>query len=156
MKYEIEGKYFEDWKVGEEFETGRRTLTETDVIIFAGLSGDYNPLYMNEEFAKKTVFGTRVVHESLVHSVAVGLINQTTYFDGTLVAQKGYKNIVFKKDVVNGDTIYAKVKVLEKNDVEKADEGEIVFNEEVTNQRGEICSERIRILLIKKRNLTNL
>ena len=59
MKYQIEGKYFEDWKVGEEFETGHRTLTEADVVIFAGLSGDYNPLYMNEEFAKKTAFGTR-------------------------------------------------------------------------------------------------
>ena len=105
---------------------------------------------------KKQPLALDMADESLVHSISVGLINQTTYFDGTLMAQKGYKNIVFKKGVVNGDTIYAKVKVVEKNDMKKTDKGEIVFNEEVTNQRGEVCSGDTLIRLIKKRNLTNV
>lgn len=151
MKYEMKGKYFEDWKLGEEFETGRRTVTETDIVIFAGLSGDYNPLHTNEEFAKKTVFGTRVAHGFLVHSISIGLINQTTFFDGTVVAQKGHKNVVFTKGVVSGDTIYAKVKIAEKKDAGQSDKGEIVFEVDVINQRGEVCSKSTRTLLIKKR-----
>ena len=155
MKYEMRGKYFEDWTLGEEFETGRRTVTEADIVIFAGVSGDYNPLHTNEEFAKKTVFGTRVAHGFLVHSISIGLINQTTYFDGTVVAQKGHKNVVFTKGVVNGDTIYAKVKIVEKNDMGKSDRGEIVFDVDVINQRGEVCSKSTRTLLMKKRGQGN-
>jgi acyl dehydratase len=60
MKQQTHGEYFEDWQVGEEFETAHRTMREADIVIFAGLSGDYNPLHTNEEFAKSTVFGTRV------------------------------------------------------------------------------------------------
>ena len=151
MKYQIEGKYFEDWGVGDEFETGRRTITETDIVLFAGLSGDYNPLHTNEEFAKTTIFGNRVAHGFLVHSISVGLINQTKFFDGMVVAQKGHKNVVFTKGVVAGDTIYAKVKVAEKNDVGKPDRGEVVFDVEVINQRGEVCSKSTRVLLIRKK-----
>jgi acyl dehydratase len=151
MKYETQGRYFEDWQVGEEFETSRRTITEADIVIFAGLSGDYNPLHTNEEFAKKTVFGTRVAHGFLVHSISIGLINQTTLFDGTVVAQKGHKNIVFTKGVVSGDTIYVKVKVVEKNNQGKPDRGEVVFDVEVINQKEEICSKSTRTLLIKKK-----
>lgn len=54
--YSIRGKFFEDWKVGDEIETGARTVTETDIVLFAGLSGDHNPLHTDEEFAKKSVF----------------------------------------------------------------------------------------------------
>lgn len=152
MKYEMRGRYFEDWKVDEVFETAHRTVTETDIVIYAGLSGDYNPLHTNEEFAKKTVFGTRVAHGFLVHSISIGLINQSTYFDGTVVYQKGHKNIIFTKGVVSGDTIYAKVKVIEKNDTGKPDRGEIVFDVEVLNQKGEVCSKSTRTLLMKKKD----
>lgn len=151
MKYQIQGKYFEDWEVGDEFETGRRTVTEADIVLFAGLSGDYNPLHTNEEFAKKTLFGTRVAHGFLVHSISIGLINQTTFFNGTVMAQKGHRNVIFTKGVVAGDTIYAKVKIAEKNDMGKSDRGELVFDVEVINQRGEVCSKSTRILLIKKK-----
>lgn len=155
MKYQTHGKYFENWQVGEEFETGRRTMTEADIVIFAGLSGDYNPLHTNEEFAKSTVFGTRVAHGFLVHSISIGLINQTTLFDGTVVAQKGHKNIVFTKGVLAGDTIYAKVKVVEKSDQGKSDRGEVVFDVEIINQNEEICSKSTRTLLIKKKDQKN-
>jgi acyl dehydratase len=151
MKYQTRGKYFEEWQVGEEFETGHRTVTEADIVIYAGLSGDYNPLHTNEEFAKKPVFGTRVAHGFLVHSISIGLINQTTFFDGTVVAQKGHKNIVFTKGVVAGDTIHAKEKIVEKNDMGKTDRGELVFDVEVINHRDEVCSKSTRTLLIKKR-----
>jgi acyl dehydratase len=151
MVYQPRGKYFEEWKVGEEFETGRRTVTETDIVLFAGLSGDYNPLHTNEEFAKTTVFGTRVAHGFLVHSISVGLINQAGYHDGTVAAQKGHRNVVFTKGVVAGDTIFAKVRVAEINDKGNPNWGEVVYDVEVINQRDEVCSKSTRVLLLKKK-----
>lgn len=155
MKYQIQGKYFEDWKVGEEFETARRTVTETDIVLFTGLSGDFNPLHTNEEFAKKSVFGTRVAHGFLIHSISIGLINQTNQFDGTLIAQKVHKNIVFTKGIVSGNTIYAKVMVLEKNDNGKHDSGEVVLDVAVIDERGEVCSKSTRTLVIRKNRQGN-
>ncbi|MGA2463799.1 MAG: MaoC/PaaZ C-terminal domain-containing protein [Thermodesulfobacteriota bacterium] len=154
MQYKIQGKYFEDWKVGDKFETSRRTITEADAVFFVGLSGDYNLLYTNEEFAKRTVFGTRIPHEFLVYSISSGLMNTTTYFDGTLISQKSHKNVEFAETVFNEDTIYAKVKVLEKNDMGKPDLGEIVFDVEIINQKGEVCIKGNRSYLIKKRKQT--
>ena len=100
-------------------------------------------------------FGTRVAHGFLVHSISIGLINQTTFFDGTVMAQKGHKNIVFTKGVVAGDTVYAKVKVAGKNDMGKPDRGELVFDVEIINQKNEVCSKSTRTLLIKRRNQTH-
>jgi len=154
MQYKIQGKYFDDWKVGDKFETSRRTITEADAGFFVGLSGDYNLLYTNEEFAKRTVFGTRIPHEFLVYSISSGLMNTTTYFDGTLISQKSHKNVEFLETVFNEDTIYAKVKVLEKNDMGKPDLGEIVFDVEIINQKGEVCIKGNRSYLIKKRKQT--
>lgn len=155
MRYKIEGRYFEDWKVGDEFETSRRTITEADTVFFVGLSGNYNPLYTNEEFAKRTVFGTRVVPEILVYSISSGLMNTTTYFDGIIVSQKNHKNVVFEKDVYPEDTIYAKARVLERNHTDKPDTGEILFEVEIINQKGEVCIKGNRTYSIKKRKQTN-
>jgi len=152
MRYKIQGKYFEDWEVGEEFETSRRTITEADGAFFIGLSGDYNPLYIDEEFAKTTDLGTRPPHEFLVYSISSGLINTTTFFDGTLISQKCYK-VEFLKRILNEDTLYAKVKVLEKNNLGKPDLGEVVFDTAILNQNDEVCIKGKRTYLIKKRKL---
>jgi acyl dehydratase len=151
MHYKIQGKYFEEWNVGEEFETSRRTITEADAVFFVGLSGDYNPLYTNQEFAKRTAFGTRIPHEFLIYSISSGLMNTTTYFDNTLISQKSHKNVEFVKTVLYEDTIYAKGKVLEKNDMRDPDFGEIVFDVKIINQKGEVCINSKRNYLIKKR-----
>ena len=66
---EYRAKYFEEWEIGKVYESTSRTITETDIVIFAGLSGDYNPLHTDEEFAKKSIFGTRVAHGFLVLSI---------------------------------------------------------------------------------------
>jgi len=151
MRYKNQGKYFEDWNVGDEFETNRRTITEADSAFFIGLSGDFNPLYTNEEFARKTVFGTRVPHQFLVYSISSGLMNTTTYFDSTLISQKSHTDVEFLQTVLNEDTIYAKAKVLKKNDAAKSNLGEIVFHVEVLNQGDQVCIKGDRSYLIKKR-----
>ena len=69
---ELRGKYFEDWEIGKAYESASRTITETDIVNFAGLSGDYNPLHTDEEFAKSNLFGTRVPHGLLILSISSG------------------------------------------------------------------------------------
>ena len=67
------GRYLDEFEVGEEFTTHARTLTETDVVNFAGVSGDFNPLHMDAEYARGTRFGQRVPHGQLVFVVSLGL-----------------------------------------------------------------------------------
>jgi acyl dehydratase len=63
----MRGLYWEQWDVSAEFESPARTVTEADIVMFAGLSGDYNPLHVNEEYCKQTQFGTRIAHGPLIY-----------------------------------------------------------------------------------------
>jgi len=147
----VKGKYFEDWTIGEEFETGSRTVTETDIVIYAGLSGDFNPLHVNEEFAKRSVFGTRVAHGFLVYSISIGLINQTGYFNGTVMAQLGHNDITFSKGVVAGDTVKVKCKITGLRETENKERGIITFDAAIVNQKEDIVAKSERILMIRRR-----
>ena len=80
------GMFWEEWEIGAEFQTASRTITEADVVNFAGISGDYNPLHIDEEFCKQTQFGTRIAHGPLVYSIAAGLLFQLLLYDDTLIA----------------------------------------------------------------------
>jgi acyl dehydratase len=151
MLYTAKGKFFEDWRIGVEFETGSRTISETDIVIFAGLSGDFNPLHINEEFAKKSVFGTRVAHGFLIHSISIGLINQTGYFDGTVMAQLGHNNISFLKGVIPGDTVKVKCKIIELRETSNRERGIITFEAVIVNQKDDVVAKSERVLMIKRR-----
>src|SRR3989337_3152577 len=119
----MRGMYWEEWEVGAEFESPARTVTEADIALFAGLSGDYNPLHVNEEYCKTTVFGGRIAHGPLVYAIAAGLRFQLPLYDDTLIAFLGFENLKFTKPVKPGDTIRARIKVLEKRETSNADRG---------------------------------
>ena len=72
---EAKGKKYDQWVIGETYETARRTVTETDIIIFAGISGDFNPLHTDLEFAKTTPYKTRIAHGALILSISTGLVD---------------------------------------------------------------------------------
>ena len=147
------GLFFEQWKVGDSYATAARTVTETDVVMFAGISGDYNPLHTNEEFCKTTQFGTRVAHGPLVYAIAAGLLFQMHLYDDTLIAFLGFENLRFTKPVKIGDTIHAKVTVLETTESSsKPDRGVMKRKLEVVNQRGEVVQEGVQAFLLKKQN----
>lgn len=147
------GLFFEQWKVGDSYTTAARTVTETDVVMFAGISGDYNPLHTNEEFCKTTQFGTRVAHGPLVYAIAAGLLFQMHLYDDTLIAFLGFENLRFTKPVKIGDTIHAKVTVLETTESSsKPDRGVMKRKLEVVNQRGEVVQEGVQAFLLKKQN----
>jgi acyl dehydratase len=145
------GLYWEEWEVGKSFETAARTVTETDVVNFAGISGDYNPLHINEEYCKKTQFGTRIAHGPLVYAIAAGLLFQLHLYDDTLIAFLGFESLKFTKPVKIGDTIYAKVTVTEVTETSKPDRGVMKRQLQVMNQHGEIVQDAIQAFLMKRK-----
>lgn len=146
----MESLYFEDFERGQEFITGSRTITEADVVTFAGLSGDFHPLHTDEEFAKKTIFGGRIAHGLLGLSIASGLINQMGIGEKTVLAFLGL-TWQFKAALKAGDTITVRQKVAEKRDTSKPDRGILRMSVAVINQRGEVVQEGEHTLMIKRR-----
>ncbi|MGZ8266169.1 MAG: MaoC/PaaZ C-terminal domain-containing protein [Burkholderiales bacterium] len=147
----MRGMYWEEWEIGAEFESPARTVTEADIVQFAGLSGDYNPLHINEEYCKTTIFGTRIAHGPLVYAIAAGLIFQLHLYDDTLIAFLGFEDLRFTKPVKPGDTIHARVKVLEKHETSKPDRGVMKRELQVINQRGEVVQEARQAFLLKRK-----
>jgi acyl dehydratase len=143
--------YWEEWEIGAEFETPARTVTEADIVQFAGLSGDYNPLHIDEEYCKTTIFGGRIAHGPLVYAIAAGLLFQLHLYDDTLIAFLGFEDLRFTKPVKPGDTIHARVKVLEKTETSRADRGVMKRQLQVFNQRGEVVQEGRQAFLLKRR-----
>lgn len=144
------GMYWEEWEIGAEFESSGRTVTETDIVMFAGLSGDYNSLHIDEEFCKKTQFGTRIAHGPLVYAIAAGLLFQLHLYDDTLIAFLGFDSLKFTKPVKAGDTIHARIKVLEKRETSNAERGVMKRQLQVLNQRGEVVQDAIQAFLLKR------
>lgn len=143
--------YWEEWELGAEFESPARTVTEADIVAFAGLSGDYNPLHINEEYCKNTLFGTRIAHGPLVYAIAAGLLFQLHLYDDTLIAFLGFENLKFTKPVKPGDTIRARIKVLEKRETSNPDRGVMKRQLQVLNQRGEVVQEGVQAFLLKRK-----
>jgi acyl dehydratase len=143
--------YWEEWEIGAEFESPARTVTEADIVQFAGLSGDYNPLHVNEEYCKTTMFGGRIAHGPLVYAIAAGLLFQLHLYDDTLIAFLGFEDLRFTKPVKPGDTIHARVKVLERLETSKPDRGVMKRQLLVINQRGEVVQEGRQAFLLKRK-----
>ena len=130
------GYFFEDFEVGALFESQARTVTESDLTRFAGLSGDFNPLHTNAEFGKKTPFGERIAHGVLVVAMATGMANWMGYFEGTTIALVE-QTIRYKGAVKFGDTIRLVMEVIEKKETSKPDRGLVNIAARVFNQRDE-------------------
>lgn len=145
------GLYWEDWEVGRTWETGGRTMTEAAIEQCAGLSGDYNPLHIDAEFAKAGPFGSRVAHGPLIYLFAAGLLFQLHLYDDTLIAFLGFDKLYFTAPVRIGDTLRARIQVTERRETSRPDRGIVQRLLEVRNQRGEVVLEAIQAFLIKRR-----
>ena len=133
------GVYFEDIPVGEEYASPGRTVTEADVVIFAGLSGDYNVLHTDAEHMKASQFGERIAHGLLGLSIQQGLLDRvvTAQVTGPLAAVK-WK---FKGPIKIGDTVHVVARVSDKRSAERAGWGLVTIARRVMNQRGEVVQE---------------
>ena len=149
MAYKFKGKTFDEFNVGDEFTTASRTITEVDVVNFAGLSGDFNPLHTDEEFGKKTPFKGRVAHGMLSVAVATGLANQLGIFEGTTVALLSM--IINYKGIAKfGDTIHLVLKVSEMKETSKGDKGIITFDTIVYNQNDDPIVDGQWVVMVRK------
>jgi monoamine oxidase len=142
-------EYFEDYVVGAQRLTSARTITETDVVIHAGHSGDYFPHHVDAEFARSTPFGQRIAHGTMTFAIGVGLtatqINPAAF-------TYGYDRLRFPKPVFIGDTIHTRVTIKEKKDEpNRPGYGRVVEACEVLNQRDEVVMYCEHILLASKR-----
>jgi acyl dehydratase len=142
------GLYFEEYELGQEFLTHGRTVTESDVVGFAGLSGDFNPLHVDAEFAKESAFGARIAHGLLGLSILSGLGHELGHMTGTAVA---FTNVDwrFKGPIRIGDTLTGRFKVTGKRSLKG--QGLVQFEAEATNQRGEKVQEGHWSILFKKK-----
>lgn len=150
MAYEPQGKYWDDLQVGNVYESAARTITETDVVLFAGLSGDFNPLHTDELFAQTTPFGKRIAHGMLIAGIATGLVNQARLCEGTTIALMGME-LKWVGPVMPGDTIRAKVTVAEQKETKRPDRGVSVLDVTVVNQDGKPCMESRWTLMMARR-----
>lgn len=134
------GLYFEQFEEGLELEMRGRTITETDIVNFAGLSGDYNPMHTNAAFAAATPFGQRVAHGLLGLSVASGLAYQMGFLEGTVIAFTGLE-WKFREPVFIGDTIRAHVKITKRREMKAAGGGFVTFEIKVLNQDNKVTQK---------------
>jgi acyl dehydratase len=144
----IQSKYFEDYQVGSTRETLGRTITETDIVLHAGQSGDFYPHHMDAEWCKGQEFGRRIAHGTLVFTVAVGLsagdVNPEAF-------TYGYDRLRFIKPVFIGDTLHVKVTIKEKRDSPKRpDLGFVIELLEAINQQNEIVMACEHLLMVKR------
>lgn len=143
--------WYEDFEVGSVVTTPARTVLEADIAMFAGLSGDYNPIYTDDEFAKQTEFGQRVAHGLLGLAIASGLSSRTGLLDGTVVAFLGMDEWRFLKPIKIGDTIRLRWTVTEKRLSSKIGRGVMKRKMEIVNQRNEVVQSGAFTTLIRCR-----
>jgi 3-hydroxybutyryl-CoA dehydratase len=144
------GKYFEDFEIGEESITAGRTVTETDIVNFAGITGDWNEIHTNKELAERGPFKQRIAHGALIFSIATGLSVRLGQTADTVIAFYGLDRLRFVKPTFIGDTIRVRQRVEEKSEKDER-RGIVTMLNEVINQRDEVVvSYTAKVLLMRK------
>ncbi len=132
------GMWFNEFEVGQQIITTGRTITESDIVSFAGISGDYNQIHTNAEFAGKTLFGQRVAHGLLGLSIASGLAMRTGVLEGTVIAFREINNWKFTNPLLIGDTVHAELNIIETKPIPRVGGGSIVIEIALKNHRDEV------------------
>ena len=142
--------FYEDIEEGTEHESSGRTVTEADVVNFAGLSADFNNMHIDEEFAKNTVFKTRVAHGMCVLSIATGL--WFTMPRLATIAFMGLQDWRFSGDVKPGDNVKITRKLVEKKEHKRPNMGFLNWEVNVVNQEGEVVQKGIWVILVQRKD----
>jgi acyl dehydratase len=144
----IKGLWFEEFQEGMAIVTRGRTITEADIVTFAGVSGDYNPMHCDAEFAKTTPFGARIAHGALVFSVVTGLLYQTNVLEGTVIAFIEF-SMKLRKPTYIGDTLRVHGKVAGTRKMTSAGGGIVTIDLKALNQHGETVQKGEVLVMIK-------
>lgn len=142
------GYYFEEFEIGQKIVTVGRTVTESDVVGFAGLSGDFNQIHTDSEYSKTSPFGQRVAHGLLVLSIANGLAVRTGFIEGTVLAFREITNWKFVKPVFFGDTVHAELDVVDVKAMRRIGGGSVTIDVNVKNQHDEVVMKGTWVALV--------
>jgi acyl dehydratase len=145
------GLYFEEFELGKKFVSVGRTVTEHDIVTFAGLSGDFNQIHTDAEFSKNTVYGQRIAHGVLGLSIATGLVMRTGLLEGTVLAFREIDQWKFTKPIFIGDTIHVELEVIETKPLARLGGGSITIAVKVLNQNEEMVMKGNWIALVASR-----
>lgn len=143
------GLTFDEFEIGDRYESQGRTVTEADVVNFAGISGDFNPLHTDAEFGKASPFGERIAHGMLIMAMATGMANWTGIFEGTTIALME-QLIRYKGAVKFGETVHLQLEVLEKKPTSKPDRGVVRFAARMLNQLGGLVVDSEWTLMMRR------
>jgi 3-hydroxybutyryl-CoA dehydratase len=144
----VQGKWFEEFNEGLSMESRGRTVTEADIVSFAGLSGDFNPMHTDAEYAKGTQFGARVAHGALIFSMMTGQLYQLGFLEGTVIAFTSFE-MKLRAPVYIGETIKVTSTVSKRRAMPAAGGGFVTFDVKVTNQKGELVQKGELTVLVK-------
>jgi acyl dehydratase len=144
------GLYFEDLELGQGYTTPGRTITETDIVNFAGVSGDYNVLHTDAEFAAKNQFGQRIAHGVLGLAVATGQSYSLGFLEGTVIAffDMTWK---FRKPIYIGDTVRTVMSISKLREAKAAGGGFVTFDVQVVNQKDEVTQKGTWTVIVASR-----
>lgn len=142
------GLYFEEFQVGQQIMSTARTVTESDVVTFAGLSGDYNQIHTDAEFSKTTPFGRRVAHGLLGISIASGLAMRTGVLEGTVLAFREINEWKFSKPIFIGDTVHVELNVKEVKALPRLGGGSVIIELIVKNQENDVTMKGLWTVLV--------
>ncbi len=150
LVYQPKGLYFEDFTIGTRLCTAGRTITEADIVAFAGLSGDFNQIHTNAEYAAADTFGQRVAHGLLVQSIATGLAVQSGVIEGTVLAFREL-DAKFSLPVYIGDTIHVEIEIVATKPLPRLRGGNVIMKVAVVNQKGAATQRGNWTMLVKSR-----
>ncbi|MFL5330211.1 MAG: MaoC family dehydratase [Gemmataceae bacterium] len=148
--YSDEHLYYEDFEVGDEWETAGRAITQADIRAFAELTGDFNPIHLNPEYAATTPFGRTIAHGLLTLSRASGMTVGHPKIRTLAVVE--LKAIKFAAPVYPDDVIHVRTRVLDKERRGRGKRGLVTWKREVLNQDGKLVQEGINVTLVEARD----
>lgn len=146
------GMYFEEFEPGQKIVSAGRTVTESDIVNFAGLSGDYTQIHTDVEYSKNTPIGMRVAHGLLVMAIASGLAAQTGVLEGTVLVFREITKWKFIKPVFIGDTVHVDLIVKSVKEIKRIGGGSVEITLDVQNQENETVMKGDWVVLMSSRN----
>jgi len=145
------GLFFEEFEAGQSITSVGRTVTEADVVAFAALTGDWNTIHTNAEFAAQHPFGQRVAHGLLGLSIASGLAVRLGFLEGTVLAFREMGSWKFSLPIYLGDTIRVRVTVKDTKPMRRLDGGLVTMKVEILNQDDKVVQRGSWGVLVKSR-----